>query len=94
MTENMERFIRHVRRVADRDMVVGDDGFRTWCPSRAGGFRPLDLRVIADYMDELDEPWHQQVEKDFGPGGRYWAGGVEDGEGREEGPTEAARDIP
>lgn len=48
------------------DVVCGDDGFRMWfpCPGK-GGWTSWSLRVIADWMDALDEPHARAIDAYF-----------------------------
>ena len=42
-----------------------DDGFMYYFPTGAGAMSPEDLRDIADILDEANEPWRAQIEKDL-----------------------------
>lgn len=64
-----------LRASARDDIVRVEDGFHMYFPPKdsGGGFRSWHLRVIADYLDELDEPWEAEIE-------RYFRGQVDNGE--------------
>lgn len=48
-----------------KDFVTGDDGYKFYWPSRAGGFESHTLRLIADLLDEDNKEWDEQLNKDL-----------------------------
>lgn len=61
-----QEHIEKVRAVVTEDLVTGDDGFKVYWPSTAKGYlTAYDLRVVADYLDELNAPWQQQMDEYF-----------------------------
>jgi hypothetical protein len=62
--------IKRIRQKAMCDIVTGDDGYEYYWPQADhGAYSSFDLRTIADYLDELNKGWDEQVraemEKDW-----------------------------
>lgn len=48
------------------EIVTFDDGYKYYCPTgNKGGWSSYDLRIIADYLDELNKSWNDQVNLDI-----------------------------
>ncbi len=54
------------RIVARGEIVKGDDGYNVYWPNEHGAFTAYDLRRLADYLDELNKGWDEQVRKELG----------------------------
>jgi len=49
-----------------QEVIVGDDGFYYYWPEQNRGFLSSDdLRIIADYIDEINEPWQKNIDEYF-----------------------------
>lgn len=62
----MNTYSRHmelVRSKCNRDIVTDVDGFKKWWPPGMGYLTSDDLRIIADYLDELNKDWDEEVQK-------------------------------
>lgn len=51
---------RVIEKVAP-DIVRGEDGYHVWWPSNKGALTACNLRAIADHLDGLNKPWHDEV---------------------------------
>lgn len=61
----MDEFTARIREAVKEDIVTNDDGYRVYWPGLNGGyFEAPCLRIIADYLDELNAAWHAQVMSD------------------------------
>lgn len=50
----------------DNDIIQGDDGYYVYWPIKNKGcLDAWELRLIADYIDELNEPWDKQMREYF-----------------------------
>ncbi len=65
--------ISHIRMVAaismmlKRGELVRDDaGYMVYWPNDHGCFTAYELRLLADYLDELNKGWDEQVRKELG----------------------------
>jgi hypothetical protein len=48
------------------DIILGDDGFYCYWPEKSDGFlTSADLRGIANYLDEINEPWRKNIDEYF-----------------------------
>lgn len=56
----------HVQRIKDMvktDIETLEDGYKVWWPLHGTGYlSSFDLRVIADYLDELNKDWDAIVQ--------------------------------
>lgn len=63
----MTKYEEHVALVRKRclsDIETGDDGYKWWWPLHGCGLlNATDLRIIADYLDELNKDWDEEVQK-------------------------------
>lgn len=59
--------IQHLRRFFGTEIIQNDDGyFVFWpVPNNGGYYEPHHLRQIANTLEALNEPWHQQVVADL-----------------------------
>lgn len=67
MTSNQE-YINRVIRVCteNREIVCGDDGFYVYWPTcNKGSLTEHDLRIIANHLAKLNEPWIKQIDECF-----------------------------
>jgi hypothetical protein len=49
-----------------KEVIAGDDGFYCYWPEPSRGFLSSDdLRIIADYLDEINKPWQKQIDRYF-----------------------------
>lgn len=65
MSKNDE-YIARVREVVTPDIIMGDDGYRVWWPTKMNGYHTeADLRIIADYLEELNKEWDDEVKAYF-----------------------------
>ncbi len=63
----MSKYEEHtalVRRKCIKDIETLDDCYKCWWPGGGAGYlNALDLRIIADYLDELNKDWDEEVNK-------------------------------
>lgn len=54
------------------DFVQGDDGYYVFWPDshNHGALSPADLRILADHIDKLNEPWDKIIQSDPRIGGK------------------------
>lgn len=52
-------------KIDPNDIVVFDDGFHYFWPSKQGGLASHHLRKIADHLDELDKDWQIGINQYF-----------------------------
>jgi hypothetical protein len=49
------------------EVISGDDGFYSYWPKNSRGFlTSSDLRIIADFLDEKNEPRQKEIDEYFG----------------------------
>lgn len=61
-----EEYIARVREVVFPDIITGDDGYKVWWPTKMNGSHTeVDLRIIADYLEELNKDWDDDVKAYF-----------------------------
>lgn len=55
-----------------KDFIQGDDGYYVYWPDRyhQGALTPGDLRILADHIDYLNEPWDKIIQSDPTIGGK------------------------
>jgi len=60
----------HKERVLEsvtKDIETLEDGYKAWWPLHGSGYLlASDLRIIADYLDELNADWDKQVQEGVG----------------------------
>jgi len=58
--------VHYTNNVYMGDIICKEDGFYDWYPAlNRGGYIPSwVLRELADYVDELNEPWQKQIDND------------------------------
>jgi hypothetical protein len=58
--------IAHLIQSVNKDFVLGEDGFQVYWPTRStGALSPWMLRAIADYLDEVNKPWSEEINAYF-----------------------------
>lgn len=66
----MNKLKEHIDKVRSRctsDIETMEDGYKGWWPLHGSGYlNATDLRIIADYLDELNKAWDEQVNHDVG----------------------------
>lgn len=68
MSEARERERERVIQAAKErgEFGLAEDGFTYWWPSPNGGFLASHhLRILADELDRLNEPWRKEIETFF-----------------------------
>ena len=59
-----ERVLSKIRK--RKDICSAEDGFMVYCPTAFIGFHTAEsLRIIADELDRLNEPWQKQINEYF-----------------------------
>lgn len=49
-----------------KDIIRNDDGYYVFYPKKTGGYyEPHQLRIIADYLDKINKPWDDHIDKHF-----------------------------
>ncbi len=62
----MKEHILNIREKCQRDIETLDDGYKCWWPLHGSGYMTaFDLRIIADYLDELNKDWDTLVKKEL-----------------------------
>jgi hypothetical protein len=62
--DKLEEHTALVRKRCLSDIETGDDGYKCWWPLHgSGSLNAIDLRIIADYLDELNKEWDEEVQK-------------------------------
>ena len=60
----LEEHIALIRKKCLPDLETLEDGYKCWWPLHGAGYmNALDLRIIADYLDELNKDWDEEVQK-------------------------------
>ncbi len=63
---NYEEHVQRVRSMCQADIETMEDGYRVWWPLHEHGYmNATDLRIVADYLDELNKEWDKQVTEYF-----------------------------
>jgi hypothetical protein len=54
-------------KIDPEDIITLDDGFKYYWPSdwHKGAFSSHNLREIADFLDEVNEPWQKKIDEYF-----------------------------
>lgn len=64
MTDNYaKRIIEKAK--AENDIIMGVDGFYVYWPHRTGAYTAYDLRMLADELDRLNEPYQNDLDAYF-----------------------------
>ena len=62
----MTKYEKHVAMIRKRclsEIETGEDGYKCWWPPQPCGYlNATDLRIIADYLDELNKDWDEEVQ--------------------------------
>lgn len=58
-----QREIDHA--IAQQEFTELEDGYLYWFPSSRGGLEARQLRVIADYLDQHNKHWNEEVDRYF-----------------------------
>lgn len=67
MTDYYQKHIDRVRSMVSNDLETMEDGYKVWWPLHGCGYvNATDLRIIAEYLDELNTDWNKQVMQDVG----------------------------
>jgi hypothetical protein len=62
----LQEHIELIRKCVTADIVTMEDGYKVWWPLHGHGYvNAVDLRIIADYLDELNKEWDAQVTEYF-----------------------------
>ena len=65
--KHLSEHAKRVRKVALQDIYMESDGFYVFS-QRAGGFyTATDLRIIADFLEELNLAWKNDIGEYFSP---------------------------
>lgn len=73
MTEVEDYKSRVIRISTERgDFVQGDDGYYVYWPdsTNRGSLSETDLRILADHIHKLNEPWDKIIQSDPRIGGK------------------------
>lgn len=65
MTKYDEHII-HVRKNMSVEIQTVESGHKVWWPYDDGYLTANDLRIMADYLDELNKDWDAQIQKEIG----------------------------
>jgi hypothetical protein len=55
----------HIRELIAKDCLQDIDGSYYYWPSKVGYLSSYTLRIIADYLDEVNKPWDEKVSRFF-----------------------------
>lgn len=67
MIDFKQRHIDNLRQKVAKELEVMEDGYKVWWPLHGSGYlNSFDLRVIADYLDELNKDWDTQIDETLG----------------------------
>ena len=55
----------HIRKHVKDTLVTLDDGYKYFYPVDPGAYSSDDLRIVADYLDELNAAWDKQIKEYF-----------------------------
>jgi hypothetical protein len=63
---NVNIYKQRVIESVKKDIIRNDDGYYVFCPKENGGYyEPHSLRIIADYLDEINKPLDDHINKYF-----------------------------
>ena len=66
MTPKLLEHISKIRNKCVNDIITNDDGYKIFFPTDTMGYlTSFDLRIIADYIDELNKDWDTEVQSYF-----------------------------
>lgn len=55
----------HIRRNMHSEIITVESGHKVWWSNEDGYLTSNDLRIMADYLDELNKDWDEQIEKEL-----------------------------
>ena len=62
MIDYKQRHIDYIKSKVAKEIETLEDGYKVWWPLTVKGYTNAeDLRIIADYLDELNKDWDMQV---------------------------------
>ena len=60
----LQEHTNRLRTAVAEDLITGDDGFKVYWPEKSRGYlTAADLRIIAEYIDELNVPWQKELDE-------------------------------
>ena len=65
MTNHYQKHKQRLRESASKDFITTESGYKAY-EVKPGYLTSDDLRIIADYLDELNQDWDEQVKRDLG----------------------------